>query len=162
MEYLKIRREWMYKHVGRKGSVSLSFLKGLMEFMQVASCNKTNMKDVRCPCKKCKAKKHHDYHVVEIHLTKNGFMENYYLWKFHGEDLSTVNTSAVVEDENENVGIDFEESSQENRMTEMVLDAAGPSMQMNSPDVEEEPNPEEKLFLTFLKHRNDRFLMDVQ
>jgi hypothetical protein len=150
MERLKVRRAWMYKNVGHRGTIPFQFLRGLTEFMLVASSNGTNMTEIRCPCKKCKATKHHPYEIVQRHLTKNGFMDDYYVWIHHGEDaMNVINMSVVVEDDNVNIDVDFDEStSTENRMTEMVIDAAGPSMLPNSLDVEEEPNPKANFFLT--------------
>ena len=38
-----------------------------------------------CPCRSCKNKLPHDDDVVKYHLIRNGFVENYTMWKFHGE-----------------------------------------------------------------------------
>ena len=38
-----------------------------------------------CPCRSCKNKLFHEYDVVKSHLIRSGFVENYTVWKFHGE-----------------------------------------------------------------------------
>ena len=38
-----------------------------------------------CPCRGCKNKLLHKDDVVNSHLIRYGFVENYAMWKFHGE-----------------------------------------------------------------------------
>ncbi|KAL9659844.1 hypothetical protein QQ045_024653 [Rhodiola kirilowii] len=65
---------------------------GVREFIQLAIsiCGYSNGNIIRCPCKKCKNKKHHEAGVVENHLYHSGFTANYYNMTYHGEDLAHV------------------------------------------------------------------------
>ena len=42
---------------------------------------------IRCPCTlvKCQNKKFLNVETVKVHLYRNGFVPDYYVWIYHGE-----------------------------------------------------------------------------
>ena len=78
---------------------------------------------LKCPSvlRKCQNKRFYPVDTVLTHLGKHGFMENYEIWNFQGEDIwNTEEVENVTQDVsgelNENVGA----------YQRMVMDAAGP------------------------------------
>ncbi|CAM8912231.1 unnamed protein product [Rhodiola kirilowii] len=93
MERLIQERLWMYnKCDSGRSYCNENFMLGVREFIQLAisRCGYSNRNIIRCPCKKCKNKKHHEAGVVENHLYNSGFTANYYNWTYHDEDLAHV------------------------------------------------------------------------
>lgn len=76
-------------------------------------------------------------------------MPNYYVWKYHDEVETRHDVTITTKYEKENVDVDFDESSLENRMVEMVQVAAGLSMWTDEPDMEE-PLDLEAIFFDLL------------
>ena len=145
MDYMKVRT-WMYEPGWKRGSISLHFRNGVEAFLKAASCNKTKMIEIRCPCKKCHCMKLQDYETITFHLHNYGFMPNYYVWRYHGESGTKHDSTVVVEDATETIGANFDDYSMEDRMTEMVYDAAGPSLWTDEPEAEELDSEAKKFF----------------
>ncbi|KAL4581922.1 hypothetical protein LXL04_006456 [Taraxacum kok-saghyz] len=93
-------REWMYtKRITRDGRFNLEFTTYVLEFLEFAYTNATNIKpiieegvevlQIRCPCKKCKNVIYNTREIVYQHLCTSGFMKDYSLWYAHGELYST-------------------------------------------------------------------------
>ncbi|KAK1387060.1 hypothetical protein POM88_015238 [Heracleum sosnowskyi] len=134
-------RSWMYPRVDSSGLLNHAFVVGLEEFMnhvisQPSSLNGTNIK---CPCTKCKFKRHWDAKIVKLHLLKKGFVENYYVW----------NRQSSTSYSNISRGGD-----EDNLMYDMVMDAAGPNF---DPRSEEIPNAEAQKLYDIL-HSSEREL----
>ena len=79
------RAEWMYK-IPRAGN-NLTFLHHVTKFIVVAKKHRTSLGRERtiCPCKRCKNNLVHEDSVVKSHMIRYGFVDNYTVWKFHGE-----------------------------------------------------------------------------
>jgi len=45
---------------------------------------------IRCLCLKCECTKILKGEVIKVHLYQKGFMPNYKIWTFHGEEISSV------------------------------------------------------------------------
>ena len=77
--------EWIYK-IPRVGN-DLTFLHRLRKFVAAAKKHRVCMGRERtiCPCNSCQNKLLQDDNVVQSHLIRHGFVENYTVWKFHGE-----------------------------------------------------------------------------
>jgi len=46
---------------------------------------------IRCPCVKCDCTRIWEDRVVNVHLYKNGFKSNYWIWTDHAEDMPHIN-----------------------------------------------------------------------
>ena len=79
------REEWMYK-LTRVG-YDLSFLNHVTKFVSAVKKHRVSQGEelTICPCHSCNNKLLHEDDVVKSHLNRFGFVENYTLWKFHGE-----------------------------------------------------------------------------
>ena len=77
--------EWIYK-IPRVGN-DLTFLHRVRKFVAAAKKHRVSMGRERtiCPCNSCQNKLLQDDNVVQSHLIRHGFVENYTVWKFHGE-----------------------------------------------------------------------------
>ena len=45
----------------------------------------TNVREMRCPCRKCQNRKFQTLEEVKLHLFRKGFIANYYVWDRHEE-----------------------------------------------------------------------------
>jgi hypothetical protein len=79
------RAEWMYK-IPSVGN-DLIFLQYVKKFIAAAKRHRLSLGRERtyCPCSICKNNLLHEDGVVQSHLIRHGFIENYTIWKFHGE-----------------------------------------------------------------------------
>ncbi|KAH6783195.1 hypothetical protein C2S52_008154 [Perilla frutescens var. hirtella] len=143
-----MNRDWMYRRYidGVSGrDINEEFLRGLNSFIKFACSQPRFMSgdQIRCPCRKlCKNKAFKDVKTVRAHLLRHGFKFNYEVWTCHGE------RSAFVE----NDVLDIGGSSVLNQYHNMVMDAAGPSLNINDmDDIEEAPNPEAQRFFDMLQ-----------
>ncbi|KAK1361057.1 hypothetical protein POM88_045531 [Heracleum sosnowskyi] len=146
-------RSWMYPRVDSRGLLNHAFVVGLEEFMnhvisQPSSLNGTNIK---CPCTKCKFKRHWDAKIVKLHLLKKGFVENYYVWNRHGEPYIVGGSAGQSSTSYSNISRGGDE---DNLMYDMVMDAAGPNF---DPRSEEIPNAEAQKLYDIL-HSSEREL----
>lgn len=78
-------RRWMYDDWSVSGPNS-NWCKKAQEFVNLAfSRPSANSEGVHCPCSKCgNFKKQNEYNLSH-HLVKNGFVQNYFVWTYHGE-----------------------------------------------------------------------------
>ncbi|CAJ2669088.1 unnamed protein product [Trifolium pratense] len=124
-------RSWMYdrKYPGGR-IVKARFKDGVEEFVTYAMSQDIVKSEggIRCPCIKCMCGSIESAENVKAHLEKVGFMNDYYVWKHHGErepmniniefDVNTDVSSSGAQAERGNFG----------RMQEMVGDALGVNM----------------------------------
>nr|GMD16205.1 uncharacterized protein LOC109166492 [Ipomoea batatas] len=132
----------------RNGVLTKEFLDGLKTFIDFATSQRSWMdgERIRCPCtqRKCQNTKFLDVPTVKYHLAKNGFVSDYYVWRFHGERIVTADVDRDVGGPSQ---MTDEEAS--NAYHTMVMDAAG--VQFNVDEIEESPNPEAQKFYDMLK-----------
>src|SRR3954468_16502680 len=144
-------RDWMYKRLTSTRAIIPAFMDGVVGFVEYATGRdeyKRNNNTMRCPCEKCKCKKHwKSSDDVAMHLVDYGFMPDYYVWRCHGErDVSI----AIVTHGSSSLG---GQRPEHQSLEQMVVDIAGPSFISNDMDVDyegdygeapeaEEPNPE--------------------
>jgi len=97
MAEVPIHRGWMYDrcYPGRRG-LKEDFLIGVEDFVRTARQYKYYALDggIRCPCLKCQCTKILKDEVVKVHLYQKGFMPNYKIWTFHGEEKPSVDLTA--------------------------------------------------------------------
>ncbi|CAJ2641821.1 unnamed protein product [Trifolium pratense] len=124
-------RSWMYdrKYPGGR-IVKARFKDGVEEFVTYAMSQDIVKSEggIRCPCIKCMCGSIESAENVKAHLEKVGFMNDYYVWKHHGErepmniniefDVNTDVSSSGAQAECGNFG----------RMQDMVGDALGVNM----------------------------------
>jgi len=101
-----------------------------------------NERQTRCPCNKCHSTHIFPIETVKLHLYKNGFMPNYYVWIDHGEQVPNANDNRVGASNN---GIDVVEGEHFMAMNDMVYDALRQHTTLQSSELnnEEEPQNEE-------------------
>jgi hypothetical protein len=88
------REGWMYK-TPRLGN-DLSFLGHVKKFVAAAKKHRLSLgqEHTICPCNSCKNKLLQEDNVVQSHLIRYGFVNDYTVWKYHGEaDLSATGAS---------------------------------------------------------------------
>ena len=87
--------------------------------------------DIKCPSPKPKYrnKQFLDVETMKLHLCRNGFMPDYYVWKYHGEKEVTGGRCFVTDEGgsskvNQSIGNEFETLNHTSYHT-IVLDATG-------------------------------------
>ena len=82
-------RDWMYKRLTSNRTIIPEFMDGVLEFVEYTRGRdeyKRNSNTMRCPCEKCKCKRHWKSSTdVAMDLIHYGFMPDYYVWRCHGE-----------------------------------------------------------------------------
>jgi len=83
-------------YIGRRGLKEI-FVSGVEEFV-IKACQQEsymNERKTRCPCNKCHSTHIFPIETVKLHLYKNGFMPNYYVWIDHGEQVPNANDNRM-------------------------------------------------------------------
>lgn len=75
----------MYKRLDGK-FLSLIYANKVDEFIDFVSKRENVLIDglMKCPCSKCRNIPYRDPETIKLHLYKNGFKPDYYLWTCHG------------------------------------------------------------------------------
>ncbi|XP_014516858.1 uncharacterized protein LOC106774393 [Vigna radiata var. radiata] len=93
-------RAWMYDrcYSGKKG-LKEAFVEGVEHFLETARQCKYYIPDggIRCPCIKCECTRILKDEVVRVHLHQKGFMPDYKLWNFHGEEIPSTYEPSFIE-----------------------------------------------------------------
>ncbi|CAJ2636394.1 unnamed protein product, partial [Trifolium pratense] len=88
-------RTWMYNRVAaNRNGLEEEFIRGVKRFVKRALKQPICISEggVRCPCINCKCMKISTAVNVRLHLYKNGFQPNYWIWTEHGEVRPSVDT----------------------------------------------------------------------
>ncbi|XP_019228470.1 PREDICTED: uncharacterized protein LOC109209617 [Nicotiana attenuata] len=137
-------RRWMYNRTyPNRSGLREEFIEGVAEFMAKTKTLHEFLSEgvIRCPCMKCKCGKLLQPDVVKVHLYKKGFMENYYVWTIHGEDVASVG-NVDFQKFFDSEGSPLAENNAENsRFSEMVRDAF-----VMHPGAQSEPNDDARRF----------------
>ena len=138
---------WMYDrcHSGRRG-LKESFVIGVQEFVETARRCQYYALDggIRCPCIKCECTRILKDEDVKVHLYQKGFMPNYTVWTFHGEEIPS--TSNRVENRHasgSNTVVHTSEIDQFAYMQEMVDNALRRHDEQEANDSHDEESPNE-------------------
>ncbi|WMV28348.1 hypothetical protein MTR67_021733 [Solanum verrucosum] len=120
-----LKRGWMYERFGGRGGILSSFITGVNNFIQYACSQKNRMSGdkIKCPCKKCHNLKYMNVEMVKYHLFQYEFVENYFVWKYQGEE-DVIDEMYYVNDLH---GGTQPELGYDNLYQQMVLDVAGPN-----------------------------------
>ncbi|KAL6550610.1 hypothetical protein OROMI_021098 [Orobanche minor] len=126
-------RDWMYKRFLSDGSFNPDFVNGLENFIHFSSTQPSFMdkERIKCPCKKCDNIPYRDIEVVRYHISKNGFVKNYQIWRYQGETSNPIG---------ENSEMDIDDHTSSSSFHTMVTDHGGP--RFNVDQNEELPNHE--------------------
>ncbi|XP_063940027.1 uncharacterized protein LOC108193726 isoform X2 [Daucus carota subsp. sativus] len=118
-------RSWMYERIDDRGFLNALFNSGVEEFMNYAISQPTSMggTSIQCPCSKCKNRKYWNGDTVKLHLLKNGFVKDYYVWSRHGEPYIK---DGHVEHSSTNYSNISRGTDENNLMYNMMIDVAGP------------------------------------
>lgn len=108
--HLLCDRSWMYQRQFDDGAFNIKFLRGVEEFLKFA-ISKSRVVEIRCPCSKCRNFEFKNSSEVRDHLLQNGFVENYYDWRYHCYIIDGERSSSNAFD-------------QENQLVRSVHDAA--------------------------------------
>ena len=87
-------RDWMY--FPRRLP---EFEAGVNEFLDASFAKSAIGGEIHCPCKKCRNRFWGSRKEVKDHLVGQGFVRNYYVWRFHGEVPQKVGATTVNEDD---------------------------------------------------------------
>ena len=84
-------RKWMYERRIVDGFLSSEWADKVVGFVKFALQHPELVNDgtyIKCPCPRPKCQNKQFLHVdeVKVHLYQYGFMEDYYVWKYHGEN----------------------------------------------------------------------------
>ncbi|KAK1397248.1 hypothetical protein POM88_007111 [Heracleum sosnowskyi] len=123
-------RDWMYQRIDSRGFLNPVFLDGLKIFMQYVISQPSSLDgtNIQCPYFKCENGRFWNADTVNMHLMKNGFVRDYYVWDRHGEPY-------VVRQSGEQSSTQGRRDD-DNLMYNMVMDAAGPSFDPEMPNAE--------------------------
>jgi hypothetical protein len=139
-------RSWMYDMQLDDKNPNLEYLIGVDRFVTKAfehrECvlREGDKELIRCPCRVCDNSKFLTGDDVRRHLFLKGFTLYYERWQYHGENNEESNRLLVSE---------YGDEGEMNMMNEMVLDAAGPEFNWESP--QEVPNAMAKGFYEMLE-----------
>ncbi|XP_074266925.1 uncharacterized protein LOC141590217 [Silene latifolia] len=129
-------RSWMY--LPRRLP---EFENGVTEFLNASFSKAVHGNQIRCPCKRCKNRYWLKRHEVFDHLIGFGFVENYVVWIFHGEDELSNETINEPPHENHN----FHDN------TDTLLEHRFRNPYEGSTNVQNGPNDEAKKFYRMLE-----------
>ena len=76
-------RSWMYLPRAFQ-----DFENGVIKFLNASFAKATRGNQIRCPCRQCKNRYWYRRNEVFDHLKVEGFVENYEVWTFHGEEMN--------------------------------------------------------------------------
>ena len=126
---MSLNREWMYGGWIRNGRPTTEFYAGVEEFVQFAKQHEEGCVDnlIRCPCKKksCQNKKFLNENDLRMHLYRNGFVEGYHRWIYHGETTLPVQSYVPVQIETAACSASNEYVDP---MRAMIYEAGGPNI----------------------------------
>ncbi|XP_039130890.1 uncharacterized protein LOC120267286 [Dioscorea cayenensis subsp. rotundata] len=147
---MRTDREWMYNRLvdGRR-YINPEFLVGVETFVEYA-CHQPAFMDcdkIRCPCCKCQNRRYLLTDEVKLHLTRDGFVKDYYQWVCHGEPLDISNPMQTQ------CNSSFtEEVEGSNLYRNMVMGAIGSNFDPNYGENEEEtPDPKTQRLYAMLQ-----------
>ncbi|CAK8543573.1 unnamed protein product [Lathyrus sativus] len=161
MEYFRYYRSWMYDRTlpGRRG-LTPNFEEGVNGFITWAFAQECCRREggVRCPCLKCECRSIiSDPEEVERHLKRKGFIKNYWVWTYNGEQLPSNVYSKTTNTHASNSRSHMESDEQFNLIDKMVGNAFGVNVTYDEPqdfDGEEFSNEEAQRFYQLLKEMN--------
>lgn len=76
------------------------FENGLVNFLNASFAKASRGNQIRCPCKQCKNRYWCHRSEVYDHLKVDGFVDDYEIWSFHGEDHVSMGQVDVMEEDN--------------------------------------------------------------
>ena len=145
MDQYIFHRSWMYdrKYPGRR-KLKAAFVDGVRDFVAYAMSQDAFQLEggIRCPCVKCTCRLLRSPKDVVNHLKDLGFMENYYVWIYHGEQEPTNNVESDVNMHASSSGT-HTECENFGLMEDMVGDALGVNLSYNEGGEEETLIPNE-------------------
>ncbi|CAK8564377.1 unnamed protein product [Lathyrus sativus] len=161
MEYFRYYRSWMYDRTlpGRLG-LTPKFEEGVKGFIAWAFAQECCRREggVRCSCLKCECRPIiSDPEEVERHLKRKGFIKNYWVWTYNGEQLPSNVHAEITNTHASSSRSHMEFDEQFNLIDEMVGNAFGVNVTYDEPqdfDGEEFPNEEAQRFYQLLKEMN--------
>ncbi|KAI3783835.1 hypothetical protein L1987_42923 [Smallanthus sonchifolius] len=85
------------------------FEAGVIEFLNASFSKVAKGGQICCPCKRCMNRFWYRRDEVFDHLKGYGFVENYYVWVFHGESPSQIRFDANIDDNGAGMHDNFDE-----------------------------------------------------
>ena len=156
MDQYILHQSWMYnrKRPGKR-TLKAQFKEGIREFVAFGMSQDIFRSEggIRCPCLKCTCRLVQSPKVVITHLEDLGFMEDYYVWRHHGEqepddfDVNMQASSRGAHTECENFDL----------VEDMVGDALGVNLSYDE-GIEEEIIPNEKALKFYAMMKKVKFV----
>lgn len=97
-------RPWMY--LPRRLPI---FESGLIDFLNSSFAKAATGSQILCPCKRCKNRYWYLRNEVFDYLKGQWYVENYYVWVFHGEEPSPIRSNTTRNDTEANTHDNFDE-----------------------------------------------------
>jgi hypothetical protein len=97
MDQYIIHRSWMYERTLTKKTLQPLFKEGVRGFVAFTMPHYKSDGGIRCPCLKCTCRFYRSPEEIIQHLEKVGFMEQYWVWRHHGEGLPLTNTEVIYD-----------------------------------------------------------------
>lgn len=139
-------RNWMYNGWHYGSAPSDEWIEKTNMFLDHAFSIPDLVQDgsIKCPCGRCRNYMRHTRDIIEAHLCKFGFKENYETWTAHGEEHIRNNepVSPLAHEE----GFD-----QPDRMDEMLHDIGA----VQPPGIDEEPTSSASAFYRMVDGANE-------
>ncbi|KAI5409628.1 hypothetical protein KIW84_055168 [Lathyrus oleraceus] len=143
---------------GRRG-LKPNFEEGVKGFITWAFAQECCLSEggVRCPCLKCECRPIiSDPEEVERHLKRRGFIKNYWVWTYNGEQLPS-NVQRTTTTHASSSRSHMEHREEFSLISDMLGDAFGVNVTYDEPqdfDQEELPNEEAQKFYQLLQEMN--------
>ncbi|XP_021985970.1 uncharacterized protein LOC110882197 [Helianthus annuus] len=102
--YMGSVRDWMY--LPRRLP---EFEAGVIEFLNASFAKAIKGYQICCPCKRCKNRYWYRRYEVFDHLKGHGFVEDYYVWVFHGENPPHTRSTTGINDNGESMHDNLDE-----------------------------------------------------
>ncbi|CAK8534900.1 unnamed protein product [Lathyrus sativus] len=161
MEYFRYYRSWMYDRTlpGRRG-LTPNFEEGVKGFITWAFAQECCRREggVRCLCLKCECRPIiSDPEEVERHLKRKGFIKNYWVWTYNGEQLPSNEYAETTNTHASSSRSHMEFDKKFNLIDEMVGNAFRVNVTYDEPqdfDGEELSNEEAQRLYQLLKEMN--------
>ncbi|CAI0559797.1 unnamed protein product [Linum tenue] len=146
-------KEWMSIRNRREPG----FVDGVNNFIDYAFSHSANKEAIRCPCTKCRNAVYKGRSEVQYHLLKNGILENYSTWNFHGEGAGNTQDSTSTQELNEDHMLEDTLDDMDGLLNDIYgRRGEEEDFGMDTEEVAEEPNQDAAAFYRLLQEAKEK------
>ncbi|CAI0444874.1 unnamed protein product, partial [Linum tenue] len=133
------------------------FVDGVNNFIDYAFSHSANKEAIRCPCTKCRNAVYKGRSEVQYHLLKNGILENYSTWNFHGEGAGNTQDSTSTQELNEDHMLEDTLDDMDGLLNDIYgRRGEEEDFGMDTEEVAEEPNQDAAAFYRLLQEAKEK------